>query len=112
MYKNRSAVALLNGETLWHMHKPLPDACSLQLLHYNIHQPAAVNKIFWRTCSFLLGAVVSSAFKDNVDLQLHSFPSANGMHYMCVFKLLMTVEMEMFVIEGIYFFSKVRQFCI
>lgn len=86
MYKNRSAVALLNGDTLWHMHKPLPDACTLQLLHYNIPQPAAVNKSFWRTCSFLLGAVINSAFKDNVDVQLHSFPSANG-KYLYAYKL-------------------------
>lgn len=71
-------MALLNNETLWHMHKPLPDSCNLQLLHYNIAQPASVNKIYWRTCSFLLGAVVNNAFKDSVDVQLHSFPSANG----------------------------------
>lgn len=79
MHTKRSALALLNGETLWHMHKPLPDSCRLHLLHYNIAQPATVNKAYWRTCSFLLGAVVSDAFKDNVEVQLHSFPSANGL---------------------------------
>lgn len=78
MVANRSAVALVNGETLWHMHKPLEDSCSLQLLHYNIPQPAVVNKAYWRTCSFLLGAVINNCFKDNVNVQLHSFPSPNS----------------------------------
>lgn len=75
---NKSVVALLNGETLWHMHKPLPDSCKIEFLHYHVSNPALVNKTFWRSCSFLLGAVVSEAFKDNVKLYLHSFPSPNG----------------------------------
>jgi len=73
----RSAVALLNGDTLWHMHKPLPDSCNLEFLHYQIPQPALVNKAYWRTCSFVLGAVATNAFNDNVDVQLHSFPIPN-----------------------------------
>lgn len=77
MLKDRSAVALINGETLWHMHKPIPDNCKLELLHCNMVQPAAVNKVFWRTCSFLLGALVNNAFKDKIDVQLHSFPIPN-----------------------------------
>nr|CAH7758061.1 unnamed protein product [Callosobruchus chinensis] len=75
--RDKSVVALLNGETLWHMHRPLPDSCRLELLHYNIPNPSAVNKTFWRSCSFLLGAVISEAFKDSVNVQLHSFPSPN-----------------------------------
>lgn len=75
---NRTAVALVNGDTLWHMHKPLHESCNVQLLHYNMAQPAMVNKAFWRTCSFLLGAVISKAFKDTVSVQLHSFPIPNG----------------------------------
>ncbi|CAH1163828.1 unnamed protein product [Phaedon cochleariae] len=77
MVQKRSVVALINGETLWHMHKPIPDSCKLELLHYQISNPALVNKTFWRSCSFILGAVVSSAFKDTVGLCLHSFPSPN-----------------------------------
>ncbi|XP_022912896.1 large ribosomal subunit protein mL39 [Onthophagus taurus] len=73
----RSAVALLNGDTLWHMHKPLPDSCKLELLHFKIDQPIGVNKAFWRTCSFLLGALAKQTFKDNVEVILHSFPSPN-----------------------------------
>lgn len=76
--QNRSAVAFLNGETLWHMHKPLPDTCKLEFLHYKIANPTSVNKVFWRTCSFILGGVISAAFKDNIELKLHSFPSPNG----------------------------------
>ncbi|XP_017777450.1 PREDICTED: 39S ribosomal protein L39, mitochondrial [Nicrophorus vespilloides] len=74
---NKTAVALINGETLWHMHKPLPDSCKLEFLDYKVSQPGQVNKAFWRTCSFLLGAVASNAFKDKVDVQLHSFPIPN-----------------------------------
>lgn len=77
-FLERSAVALINNTTLWHMHKPLPDNCNLELLHFHIQQPALVNKTFWRTCSFLLGAMASNAFKDKVSVTLHSFPSPNG----------------------------------
>ncbi|RZC42119.1 39S ribosomal protein L39, mitochondrial [Asbolus verrucosus] len=89
---DRSAVALLNNDTLWHMHKPLPDSCKLQFLHYNIPQPALVNKIFWRTCSFLLGAVANSAFKDDVKVQLHSFPSPNVRSGSFVYDVQVTLE--------------------
>ncbi|KAJ8963978.1 hypothetical protein NQ314_005237 [Rhamnusium bicolor] len=75
--KNKAVVALLNNETLWHMHKPLPGSCKLELLHYHLSNPASVNKTFWRSCSFILGAVISNAFKDNIELCLHSFPSPN-----------------------------------
>lgn len=74
----KAAVAILNNDTIWHMHKPLPESCKVDFLHYNIPQPAAVNKAFWRTCSFMLGAVVAHSFKDNVKVLLHSFPSPNG----------------------------------
>ncbi|KAJ8970054.1 hypothetical protein NQ317_012029 [Molorchus minor] len=74
---NRAVVGLLNHETLWHMHRPLPDSCTLELLHYHLPNPASVNKSFWRSCSFILGAVILNAFKDNVRVNLHSFPSPN-----------------------------------
>lgn len=75
----RAAVALINGETLWHMHRPLPESCTVDFLHFNMPQPASANKVFWRTCSFLLGATATVAFKDKINVQLHSFPSPNGM---------------------------------
>lgn len=60
------------------MHRPIPDSCKVELLHYQIENPALVNKTFWRSCSFLLGAVIKNSFKDNVKVHLHSFPSPNG----------------------------------
>ncbi|XP_060529512.1 large ribosomal subunit protein mL39 [Cylas formicarius] len=71
----RSVVALVDKKTLWHMHKPIPESCTLELLHYHMPNPSAVNKIFWRTCSFLLGAVASDSFKSGIEFHLHSFPS-------------------------------------
>ena len=76
----QSVVAEVNGE-LWDMHRPLEVDCSLKLFHFkeNISQQAfLVNKVFWRSCSFILGAVIENAFQDNVSVVLHSFPSANG----------------------------------
>lgn len=81
-FAERSVVALLNGESLWHMHRPIPDSCKLELLHYQVENPLLVNKTFWRSCSFLLGAVVKDAFKDNINLYLHSFPSPNGKFFL------------------------------
>ncbi|XP_066145861.1 large ribosomal subunit protein mL39 [Euwallacea fornicatus] len=75
--RNRSVVALINQSSIWHMHKPLPDSCVLDFLHYRSPNTSIVNKVFWRTCSFLLGAIAYNAFKSNVKLNLHSFPSPN-----------------------------------
>nr|CAG4638608.1 EOG090X0A3R [Cyclestheria hislopi] len=75
----RSVVAEVNGE-LWDMHRPLESDCTLKLLHMktdDVHHAALVNKTFWRSCSFLMGAVIERAFKDDIHVLLHSFPSAN-----------------------------------
>lgn len=74
-----SLVAEVNGE-LWDLHRPLETDCTLRLLHCKAeeaHQAALVNKTFWRSCSFLLGAIIEDSFKDSVSVTLHSFPSAN-----------------------------------
>lgn len=76
----QSIVAEVNGE-LWDMHRPLTTDCSLRFINMKVadqHQAALVNKVFWRSCSFLLGAVIENAFKEGVNATLHSFPSANG----------------------------------
>lgn len=78
MLVRRSALALVDGEKLWDMHRPLEDSCELQLLHFQDENPAPVNKAYWRTCSLMLGAVVSSAFKNTIEVILHSFPKPNG----------------------------------
>ncbi|XP_013137949.1 PREDICTED: 39S ribosomal protein L39, mitochondrial [Papilio polytes] len=69
-----SALALLDGSVHWDMHRPLPESCTLEFQTFNIAEPQQVNKAFWRTCSFVLGACASVAFKDNVTVKLHSFP--------------------------------------
>lgn len=49
----------------------------MQLLTFTTSEPHLVNRAFWRTCSFLLGAVLQDIFKDEAGLFLHSFPSPN-----------------------------------
>ena len=71
----RSALALVDGNIPWDLHRPLEESCTLQLLNFNVAEPHIVNKAFWRTCSFMLGAVLNGCIKDDAQLQLHSFPS-------------------------------------
>lgn len=70
-----SALALVNGNTAWDIHRPLEDSCTLKLLRFNDEDPFFVNKAFWKFCSFLLGATVQNAFAEHVKVVLHSFPS-------------------------------------
>lgn len=77
MLIRRSALAMVDGSTLWDMHRPLESDCELQLLHFQDENPSHVNKAFWRTCSLMLGAVAKNAFKDHVEVKLHSFPKPN-----------------------------------
>ncbi|XP_026477028.1 39S ribosomal protein L39, mitochondrial-like [Ctenocephalides felis] len=71
------ALALIDGHTPWDMHRPLEDTCTLQLLNFTVAEPQMVNKAYWRTCSFLLGALVQNVFKDDIPVFLHSFPGPN-----------------------------------
>lgn len=73
-HSDGSAVALLNGNTVWDMHRPLTESGTLQLLNFQIEDPHHVNRAFWRSCSFMLGAVLQHCIKDSAALQLHSFP--------------------------------------
>ncbi|CAG0905243.1 unnamed protein product [Darwinula stevensoni] len=73
MLLKRSCIAEVNGVP-WDMHKPLVEDCRLRLLHFHDQDPFVANKTFWRSCSFMLGAVIESAFKDGVTVHLHSFP--------------------------------------
>jgi len=75
-----SVVAEVNGE-IWDLHRPIPSDCTLKLLSMkpeDQHQASLVNKTFWRSCSFLLGAVVEGIFQNEISVTLHSFPPANG----------------------------------
>uniref|UniRef100_W8CD29 Large ribosomal subunit protein mL39 n=1 Tax=Ceratitis capitata TaxID=7213 RepID=W8CD29_CERCA len=73
----RSALALKDGNVPWDMHRPLTESCTLQLLNFTVSDPHLVNKAFWRTCSFMLGAALQNSFTDDAHLQLHSFPGPN-----------------------------------
>jgi len=71
---DRSALAMVNGE-LWDMQRPLKEDCTVELLHFHMDQPYHVNRAFWRSCSFMLGASLDTIFNDDVFVQLHSFPA-------------------------------------
>lgn len=57
-----SALALVNKQ-VHDMQRPLTQDC--ELLLYSMKEPIipAVNTVFWRSCSFVLGAVAEEAFK-------------------------------------------------
>ena len=78
MLMGRSALAMIDETTLWDMHRPLKADCQLELLHFKIADPYHVNKAFWRSCSMLLGVLAENAFKEDINVKLHSFPSPNG----------------------------------
>lgn len=62
---------------MWDVHRPIEEACTLQLLNFKGIDPFAVNNVFWRSCSFVLGAVLQRALKSEIGLFLHSFPRPN-----------------------------------
>ncbi|XP_014242909.1 39S ribosomal protein L39, mitochondrial [Cimex lectularius] len=71
----RSALAIVDNQTPWDMHRPFEESCHLNFLGFNDSDPYLVNKAFWKSCSFLLGAVINTAFSDHIKVTLHSFPS-------------------------------------
>ncbi|KDR10946.1 39S ribosomal protein L39, mitochondrial [Zootermopsis nevadensis] len=75
MLMQRSALALIDDTTLWDMNRPLEADCQLRLLHFRDSDPYHVNKAFWRSCSMLLGALAENVFRENIHVDLHSFPS-------------------------------------
>jgi len=76
MLTERSALALVNDQ-LWDMNRPLEEDCTVKLLHFHVDDPFHVNRAFWRSCSFLLGAALETAFREDIFVELHSFPPAN-----------------------------------
>ncbi|CAG0887932.1 unnamed protein product [Cyprideis torosa] len=76
MIMTRSALAEVDGE-LWDLNRPLVKDCHLRLLHFKDKEPFQVNKAFWRSCSFLLGSVLETAFKEQHFVELVSFPPPN-----------------------------------
>ncbi|KAK3886822.1 hypothetical protein Pcinc_009047 [Petrolisthes cinctipes] len=76
MIMDRSVLAEVDGQ-VWDMHRPLEDNCSLRFLHFKQSDPYYANKAFWRSASVMLGAVLESTFKDNIYVELCSYPSPN-----------------------------------
>jgi len=76
LYYERSVIAKVDGQ-IWDMFRPLEKDCTLTFHHFNEEDNHEVNKAFWRSCSFLLGKIISNAFKDNVPVHLHSWPKPN-----------------------------------
>lgn len=72
VYKT-SALALVDGVP-WDMQKPLSQDCSLKLLSMTMPKDSGIlNTTFWRTCSLILGSMIESAFKDEIQLYLHRY---------------------------------------
>lgn len=68
-----SALALVD-DLPWDMQKPLSQDCSLRLLSMKMPKDSGMlNLAFWRTCSLILGSMVESAFKDEIQLYLHRY---------------------------------------
>ncbi|XP_045117885.1 39S ribosomal protein L39, mitochondrial-like isoform X2 [Portunus trituberculatus] len=76
MIMERSVLAEVDGQ-VWDMHRPLEDSCTLRFLHFRQSDPYYANKAFWRSASVMLGALLESSFKDNLYVELCSYPSPN-----------------------------------
>ncbi|KAH9426882.1 54S ribosomal protein L39, mitochondrial [Dermatophagoides pteronyssinus] len=83
--KQRSALALVNGNEYWDMHRPLEQSCNLTLLHFKHDDCMPVNYAFWRSCSMLLASVIPKAFRDEYKVHIISKPFADltGGSFIC-----------------------------
>lgn len=61
----------------WDMHRPLEGNCRMKLRHFADGDVNEINKIYWRSCSFILGMAIRLAFKDDIKVLLHSWPKPN-----------------------------------
>ena len=62
------------------MERPLVEDCTVELLHFHMLEPFHLNRAFWRSCSFMLGAALEAVFDDQLFVELHSFPAPHGKH--------------------------------
>lgn len=63
LYTTRSALATVkmgNRDSLWDMHRPLSEECSVKFHHFMDSDSRILNQVFWRSCSFTLGMVSDS----------------------------------------------------
>ena len=58
----------------WDMSRPLEKDCRIRFRHFTDDNVSEVNKIYWRSCSFVLGMAVRVAFKDGIQVMPHSWP--------------------------------------
>lgn len=73
----RSVIAMVDDEP-WDMHRPLTRDCSLQLHHFKDEDPKSSNLAFWKSCSFILGRILETSFKEDLGpIYLCSFPPPN-----------------------------------
>lgn len=72
----QSVIALVNGK-LWDIHCPLTEDCELRFMHFKEDDCNEANEVFWRSCSFILGHILETAFKDEHPVELCSFPLPN-----------------------------------
>jgi len=77
LYANRSGLAKLDDEKFWDMHRPLDSDCNIQFLHFKEFDPTKLNHAYWRSCSFLLGYVLESAFKGDFFVDLCTNPHSS-----------------------------------
>lgn len=61
----------------WDMHRPLEGDCKIRFRHFCEKNVEEINKIYWRSCSFVLGLAIRLAFKDGIKVILHSWPRPN-----------------------------------
>lgn len=61
----------------WDMHRPLQADCHIKFRHFSEKDVNEVNKIYWRSCSFVLGMALRLAFKSDIKVLLHSWPKPN-----------------------------------
>ncbi|KAL0270794.1 UNVERIFIED_CONTAM: hypothetical protein PYX00_008087 [Menopon gallinae] len=71
---HRAALASVDSE-VWEMYTPLVSNCELKFHYFDEENPEIPNTAFWESCSLILGAVICRAFKDNVSVALHSYPT-------------------------------------
>ncbi|CAF1363855.1 unnamed protein product [Adineta steineri] len=71
---DRSCLALIDDEIVWDMNRPLERDCKLKFLHFLEEKCEEQNRAYWRTCSFIIGYILETAFKSNYNVELCSFP--------------------------------------
>lgn len=73
-YKKTAQLSETPRSIYWDMHRPLQGNCTMRLRHFAENDVNELNKIYWRSCSFVLGMALRLAFKDAIKVLPHSWP--------------------------------------